>query len=426
MPAMTERRRDVPDGATVAAGPLAEADEVRAELARLHAELAALQAEYDANAMARLREANEKLLLASLRAERIADIALRLGHRARARPRARRSGDEPPWQDLRDANAALLVAALDERRHSSAVEDIHQRQVRYLAMVAHELRNPLSPIRSAAALLTRAGDDPAMLHRVQGVIARQVGHMARLVEDLLDGARVASGSFRVEHGSVDLGEVLAQAVETCESAIEQRRQYLALDMPVGLLMIRGDAGRLAQVFGNLLDNASKYTPEGGDIELSVTVADAWVRVRVADSGIGISGSGLERVFDLRQRVRGHAADRGNRSRDRGRRGALSACRCRVSGHGPASRGNAPAMRPRPGPPVSVDSAAADDSGVGSCTCPAFSHAGCRHDSPRMPSLHHAARGGNAAARLPYARHGPAGAAGAAVRGRQADRGRDPR
>jgi signal transduction histidine kinase/KaiC/GvpD/RAD55 family RecA-like ATPase len=298
IPAMTERRRDANDEATVAARPVAEADEVRAELARLHAELAALQAEYDANAMARLREANEKLLLASLRAERIADIALRLGQRARARPRSRRSGDEPPWQDLRDANEALLVAALDERRHSSAVEDVHQRQVRYLAMVAHELRNPLSPIRSAAALLTRAGDDPAMLHRVQGVIARQVGHMARLVEDLLDGARVASGSFRVEHGSVDLGEVLAQAVETCESAIEQRRQHLALDVPVGPVMIRGDAGRLAQVFGNLLDNASKYTPEGGDIELSVTVADAWVRVRVADSGIGISGSGLERVFDL--------------------------------------------------------------------------------------------------------------------------------
>jgi diguanylate cyclase len=122
--------------------------------------------------------------------------------------------------------------------------------------------------------------------------------MTRLVEDLLDGARVASGSFNIEHGSVDLIAVLALAVETCEPEFEARNQRLALDLPAGPLLLHGDAGRLAQVFGNLLDNASKYTPAGGSIELAAEVRDSCARVRVSDSGIGISAEGLERVFDL--------------------------------------------------------------------------------------------------------------------------------
>ena len=329
---MTERRHTAPADADAAATPEpalpTDAAEVRAELARLHAELEALHAEYDDDALVRLREANEKLVLAALRAERIADIALRLGRRAMARPQPARTGDTPPWQDLRDTNEALLVAALDERRHAESIEDMHWKQVRYLAMVAHELRNPLSPIRSAAALLTRVGDDPTMLLRVQAMIGRQVGHMARLVEDLLDGARVASGSFRIDFASVDLVAILEQAVETCAPAIEERRQHLRLDLPPGPLPLRGDAGRLAQVFGNLLDNASKYTPAGGDIALSLRVAGDTVHVRVVDSGIGISEEGLGRVFDLFvQEDHAIAADR------RGLGIGLSVVRGLVEAHG---------------------------------------------------------------------------------------------
>jgi signal transduction histidine kinase len=326
---MNERRQAAPaDSAAVSPTMSIEADALREELGRLHAELAALQAAYDAHALSRLREANQKLVLASLRAERVADIALRLGHRAMARKGAGRGGDESRWQDLRDANEALLVAALDDRRHAHRIEDIHGRQVRYLAMVAHELRNPLSPIRSAAALLTRAGDDPAMLQRIQGVIARQVGHMARLVEDLLDGACAENASFRIEFGRVDLREVLAQTIETCQPSIEGRGQRLSVHIAMGPLLLRGDPDRLAQVFGNLLDNASKYTPAGGDIGLSVAVADASVCVRVVDSGIGISSAGLERVFDLFvQEEHARAADR------RGLGIGLSVVRGLVQAHG---------------------------------------------------------------------------------------------
>jgi signal transduction histidine kinase len=212
--------------------------------------------------------------------------------------------------DMRDANEALVRAALDEREHAASIEDTHERQMRYLAMVAHELRNPLSPIRNAAAMLTRVADDPAMLQRVQGMIGRQVGHMTRLVEDLLDSARVASGCFRIDDESVDLVVILAQAVESCEHAIEARAQRLDLDIPAGALLLRGDAGRLAQVFGNLLENASKYTPEGGHILLGAAVSGAKVVVRVIDSGIGISRDGLQRVFNLfAQEDHALAADR---------------------------------------------------------------------------------------------------------------------
>jgi signal transduction histidine kinase len=278
---------------------LTEADALRGELGRLHSELAALQSAYDANEVTRLREANEKLVQAALAAERIAAIAVQEGLKAMARSGEDPSDDEaPPWQVLRDANEALLVAALDERRRADSVEEMRVRQVRYLAMVAHESRNPLSPIRTAATLITRAGDDTTMLQRIQGVIARQVGSMARLVEDLLDGARVANAHFRIEFGNVDLVAVLAQAVETCQSTIDAGGQRLDLDVPQGPLLLRGDAGRLAQIFGNLVDNASKYTPPGGDIGLSVAVHGTSACVRVVDNGIGISKAGLERVFDL--------------------------------------------------------------------------------------------------------------------------------
>jgi diguanylate cyclase len=308
----------------------AEAAEMRAELARLREELARLRETFNEERLLQLREANEQLVLAALRAERIADIAVRLGRRTAARGRRDSGtvGAKAHQQDLREANEALLGAALSAQQHEGAVEELHRRQVRYLAMVAHELRNPLSPIRTATALLHRIGDDPKMLEQVQGLIGRQVAHMTRLVEDLLDGARAATESFRVERQPVDLGLILAQAVEACQPSIDARRQVLHDTLPDQPLTVSGDADRLAQVFGNLLDNASKYTPAGGDIRLTVTPVDRTICVRVADSGIGISTQGLERVFDLFvQEEHAHASDK------RGLGIGLAVVRSLVEAHG---------------------------------------------------------------------------------------------
>jgi len=206
---------------------------------------------------------------------------------------------EPRLQDLREANEMLVRAALTAQELEAQAEAAHRRQIKFLAMVAHELRNPLTPIRTAAELLHRAqGGDGILLERLQGVIKRQVDHMTRLVEDLLDASRVSAGKFRIEHSSLELADALALAVESCKAALEKRRQHLTLQLPQRPLRMHGDAVRLAQVFSNLLDNASKYTPVGGEIALTVAVEERRVEIRVADNGIGIAPQALAHVFDL--------------------------------------------------------------------------------------------------------------------------------
>jgi diguanylate cyclase (GGDEF)-like protein len=231
-----------------------------------------------------------------------ADAAMyRSKHGGGEQPPARREPSPSPVavaRNLREANEQLVIAALASQELERQVEEVHSRQIKFLAMVAHELRNPLTPIRTAAELLKRARSDDALVGRLQGVIERQVAHMARLVEDLLDGSRVSTGKFRLERDTVDLVEVLGIAVESCRPAIDKRQQQLKLALPAGPVLVQGDAVRLAQVFGNLLDNASKYTPEGGDISLAMSPADRAVVIVVADNGIGIAQEALQHVFDL--------------------------------------------------------------------------------------------------------------------------------
>jgi signal transduction histidine kinase len=166
-------------------------------------------------------------------------------------------------------------------------------------MVAHELRNPLNPIRTAAELLHRArpGDD-ILLVRLQAIIKRQVDHMSRLVEDLLDGSRVSAGKFRLERGSVELEEALRQAVESCREAFVKKEQRLILRVPEGGHAVHGDPVRLAQIFCNLLENASKYTQAQGEIVLTMDVQPGAAKVSIADNGIGISAEALPHIFDL--------------------------------------------------------------------------------------------------------------------------------
>jgi diguanylate cyclase len=208
------------------------------------------------------------------------------------------AASEPRLSDLREANQRLVLAALTAQDLEAQAQATHRQQVKFLAMVAHELRNPLSPIRTAAELLRRAAGDELLLARLQGVIKRQVDHMTRLVEDLLDGSRVSAGKFSLEHASVDLADALDAAVESCRAALERRHQRLTLQVPDRPLRMHGDAVRLAQVVSNLLDNASKYTPQGGEIALALVVQERRVEITVTDNGVGIAPETLPHIFDL--------------------------------------------------------------------------------------------------------------------------------
>jgi len=215
------------------------------------------------------------------------------------RERSSRAQTTPHVRELREANEQLMIAALTAQQDVELqVEQMHSRQIRFLAMVAHELRNPLAPIRTAAELLKRARTDEALVARVQGVIERQIGHMSRLIEDLLDGARISTGKFRLENHSVDMADILGTAADACRAAMDTKQQQLTLTLPEDPLRLHGDPVRLAQVFGNLLENASKYTPEGGHIVLSASLENGSITITISDDGIGISREALRHVFDL--------------------------------------------------------------------------------------------------------------------------------
>ncbi len=217
-------------------------------------------------------------------------------------PRARGLSTQPDRElgsrDLREANEQLVLAALTAQELKAHAEEAHRRQVRFLVMVAHELRNPLAPIRTAAALLSRAGCDEALLARLQAIIHRQVTHMTRLVDDLLDGSRASTGGFRIERVAVEMGAIFALAIETCRPAMESRLQLFKAELPSTPLPVNGDPVRLAQILGNLLDNASKYTPKGGRIALAARASDASLVVTVSDNGQGIAPDSLQKIFGL--------------------------------------------------------------------------------------------------------------------------------
>lgn len=205
---------------------------------------------------------------------------------------------DPFFRDLREANEQLVISALVAQELEEKTEAAHREQVDFLAIVAHELRNPLGPIRNAAELLAHGNVDDSLLARLPPIIKRQVAHMTRLVDDLLDGSRVSAGKFRLERTQVDLAMKLSLAIETCRPAFDKKRQRLTVQVPPDLPRLNGDPVRLAQIFGNLLDNASKYTPEGGEISVSAVALEGKIEVTVSDNGIGLSPESLPHIFEL--------------------------------------------------------------------------------------------------------------------------------
>jgi PAS domain S-box-containing protein len=186
---------------------------------------------------------------------------------------------------MAQAESARLLASLQEKDE-------------FLAMLAHELRNPLAPIAAAAELLksSRAGEE--RVARASDVIGRQVRHMSSLVDDLLDISRVTRGLIHLERERVGIDAIVASAVEQARPMIEARGHVLAISQGPDGASVTGDAKRLVQVIVNLLANAAKYTPPGGRVAVEVTQDEGKVRIAVSDNGIGIGAELLPHVFDL--------------------------------------------------------------------------------------------------------------------------------
>ncbi len=199
---------------------------------------------------------------------------------------------------LRDANQHLVLAAVRAQVRQDEAEARNRQQNEFLAMLAHELRNPLAPISAAAQLLKMPGVDERRVQQSSDVIARQVKHMTELVDDLLDLSRVTRGLVTLTRKSLDLKRVVASAVEQAHPAIEARKHALSLRLGGPPAFVDGDPTRLVQVLVNLLTNAAKYTPQGGEIVIELVVQANEVCLSVSDNGSGIDPALLPHVFDL--------------------------------------------------------------------------------------------------------------------------------
>lgn len=218
-------------------------------------------------------------------------------------------------------DAGLLMASsirdITDRRHledelrmqTRKLEEADQQKDRLLSAVAHELRNPLSALAYVAQILHSPQADANVIQMALGVLERQTGHMSRLVEDLLDLARVGSGKLLLRSGPIDLRTVFPTAFELSHQLVDAHKHHLEVAPSAEPLWVSGDPTRLAQVVSNLLTNAAKFTPEGGHIRLTAAREDGAAVVRVHDDGAGIPQEMLSSVFDLFTQIGATGDDR---------------------------------------------------------------------------------------------------------------------
>ena len=207
-----------------------------------------------------------------------------------------------PLQEGAERSFYMVMQDLSQRRYAETLADTAQRMHEFIAMLAHELRNPLAPIRNAVALMARLGAGDPLAESMRQTIDRQSINLTRIVDELLDVNRIARGQLTVEKQAIDLRDVIARAVETSRPVVDARghRLHIAIaDRPIESL---GDPLRLAQVVVNILNNASKYTPDGGDIWLTASRVSGRAEIRVRDTGRGLERDSIDRVFDLFMQV----------------------------------------------------------------------------------------------------------------------------
>ena len=186
----------------------------------------------------------------------------------------------------------------ERKRTDEALRAADRNKSEFIAMLAHELRNPLAPIRTAAEILSRAGggSDPAQDQAVD-VIGRQVRQMTRLVDDLLDVNRIAQGKIILQTEAVELDQIVSETAETCRPLFDHAEVQLTVALPTAPVLVAADPARLAQIVHNLLSNAAKFTPRGGHVRLTVQADGGSAVIRVVDDGIGIAHEQIDRVFD---------------------------------------------------------------------------------------------------------------------------------
>ncbi|MDN3220982.1 sensor histidine kinase [Pseudomonas nunensis] len=258
--------------------------EARAVLAALQKELSDTNNRLvDAQQIEQLVEANQQLVLAILLAQTDAE-------------KPQRSKEEQRlFLEMREANAQLVIAALSAQNLQASAEHTLAQQRNILTLVAHELRNPLTPISMIAGRLVRVPAEE--LPRMQALIESQVAHMSRLVDDLLDVSRASTGKLRLDCEIVDMVQIIQSAIDVCRPVMNTRHLHFNAELPARALSVDGDPVRLTQILGNLLGNAAKYTPAGGNVTLSVTTTDDVLEMRICDDGIGISAQALPFIFE---------------------------------------------------------------------------------------------------------------------------------
>ena len=209
------------------------------------------------------------------------------------------AGREAHLRQLEQQRAEQDRRIQDElKRREEILRQADRNKNEFLATLSHELRNPLAPLRNIVDVLQLHGLTDPVLLQVRDILARQVQHMVRLVDDLMDVSRIAQGKVDLRKERVDLRVVAAQAAQTAEPVLTERRQQLHREVDGGPLWVEGDPARLTQVVVNLLNNAAKYTDPGGQVWLKLGHQDGRATVQVRDNGIGIDAETLPRVFEL--------------------------------------------------------------------------------------------------------------------------------
>ena len=224
-----------------------------------------------------------------------------------------RNGRERPIEDtaapINDQQGRLVGVILvfhdvtQQRQAERELRNADRRKDEFLATLAHELRNPLAPLRNALEILKRsAGSGDEFVRDAQATMDRQLSQMVRLIDDLLDVSRISRGKLELRRQAVDLSSILHQALETCRPLIESLRHKVAVDLPPSPIYVEGDPVRLCQVFTNLINNACKFTEPAGRIELIVDRRSEEVDISVKDSGLGIPADHLQSIFEMFSQV----------------------------------------------------------------------------------------------------------------------------
>lgn len=212
--------------------------------------------------------------------------------------------NRPAYNEAGEVSGILAVGSdiTQLKRAEETLRNADQRKDEFLAILGHELRNPLAPLKSGVELLKHAGGKPELLEQVTDMMTRQVQHLMRLVDDLIDMSRVNQGRIELRRAPLDLNDAVGAAIERMRPLIDERRHELRLRISDVAIPVEGDFERLSQVTANLLSNAAKYTAPGGTITLTTAIEQGKARLRVADNGLGIPRGSIEEIFDMFSRI----------------------------------------------------------------------------------------------------------------------------